>query len=197
VDAGTLWTRFHGELFAFVRPRVDSAEVAEDLLQSAFLSAHRRLVAGDVPEHPRAWLHQIVRNLIIDARRRARRQRDLAEAVFHEPAFDPVRAGTHTEADERDAFAAVARALPMFIEALDPIYRDALHMTELEGLTQTEAAERAGVTLSGMKARVQRGRRQIYEALQQCCEFEVDARGRMTNCTRRDKAAERDPAACC
>jgi len=138
-----------------------------------------------VPEHPRAWLHQIVRNLIVDARRRVRRQRDLLEAAAVEPTGVPTPEPTPEEAaaDERDAFAAVAQSLPMFIEALDPIYRDALRMTELEGLTQAEAAARAGVSVSGMKARVQRGRRQVYDALQRCCAFEVDARGRMTGCT--------------
>jgi len=185
VDTRTLWEQFHGELHSFLLSRVGSEEAAQDLLQSAFLRAHRSLGAGDIPEHPRAWLYQIVRNLIIDSRRQAQRQRDLAVAVASEPVPEAT-----TAADEQDAFAVVARALPIFIEALEPVYRDALKMTELEGLTQSEAATRAGVSLSGMKSRVQRGRKQVFDSLQRCCEFRLDSRGRMIACTSRSHAEE-------
>ena len=40
------------------------------------------------------------------------------------------------------------------------------------------AAKKAGVTLSGMKSRVQRGRKQLLDVFEQCCAIEVDARGR-------------------
>ena len=126
-----------------------------------------------------------MRNLIVDSRRQAQRQRDLAVAVATEPTPEST-----TTADERDVFAVVARALPMFIEALDPVYRDALKMTELEGLTQSEAAKRTGVSLSGMKSRVQRGRRQALDSLQRCCEFRLGSRGHMIACTSRADAEE-------
>ncbi|WP_428265189.1 sigma-70 family RNA polymerase sigma factor [Haliangium sp.] len=181
-DAGALWRRFHAELSAFVRPRVASDEAAGDILQSAFLRAHKSLLAGEVPEHPRAWLYQIVRHLIVDSHRHARRRQALAEAVANQPATEPEPFGWD---DERIAFALVARSLPMFIEQLEPHYRDALRLTELEGLTQAEAAKRLGISVSGMKSRVQRGRKLVFAALQRCCEFEIDARGRMIACTSR------------
>ncbi|MFO0634577.1 MAG: TauD/TfdA family dioxygenase [Nannocystaceae bacterium] len=58
-------------------------------------------------------------------------------------------------------------------------YREALTLTELEGLTQREAAQMLGVSLSGMKSRVQRGRVQLRRALEGCCDIAVDARGRV------------------
>jgi RNA polymerase sigma-70 factor (ECF subfamily) len=36
-----------------------------------------------------------------------------------------------------------------------------LTLTELEGLTQKQAAEMIGISLSGMKSRVQRGRQKL------------------------------------
>lgn len=175
-DTTTLWERFHGELTAYLRSRRTPEGAVEDLLQETFLRAHRSLAAGEHPEHPRAWLFQIVRNLSVDAARRRDREARASQALSYEP---PV---TEPESADVDAFALVARSLPMFIEALAPIYRDALRMTELEGLTQAEAARRAGVSVSGMKSRVQRGRKQVFEALQRCCAFEVDGRGRMVSC---------------
>jgi RNA polymerase sigma-70 factor, ECF subfamily len=44
-------------------------------------------------------------------------------------------------------------------------YRDAISFVELEGLTQREAAERFGLSVSGMKSRVQRGRQMLKRML--------------------------------
>jgi RNA polymerase sigma-70 factor (ECF subfamily) len=48
---------------------------------------------------------------------------------------------------------------------------------ELDGLTQQAAAKRMGISLSGMKSRVQRGRTQLKQRLDECCVIELDRRG--------------------
>jgi RNA polymerase sigma-70 factor (ECF subfamily) len=64
-------------------------------------------------------------------------------------------------------------------------YREAVTLTELEGLTQKDAAEMLGVSVSGMKSRVQRGRERIRRMFEECCEMSVDCRGHVTGCTPR------------
>ena len=49
-------------------------------------------------------------------------------------------------------------------------------LIDLEGLTQREAADQLGLSLSGMKSRVQRGRRQLKGMLEVCCTIELDRR---------------------
>ena len=71
----------------------------------------------------------------------------------------------------------LAACLGPLIERLPPLHREALALTELEGLTQTSAAARLGLSSSGMKSRVQRGRAQLKELLGACCEIELDRRG--------------------
>lgn len=78
MNAGTLWGQFHSELYGFLRSRVKSDAAVQDILQSAFLRAHKQLAAGDTPQQPRAWLYQIVRNLMVDSHRRAGREQSLA-----------------------------------------------------------------------------------------------------------------------
>jgi len=65
-------------------------------------------------------------------------------------------------------------------------YREAVTLTELQGLTQKEAAEMVGVSLSGLKSRVQRGREKIRAMFEACCEISVDCRGRVVECASRD-----------
>jgi RNA polymerase sigma-70 factor (ECF subfamily) len=50
---------------------------------------------------------------------------------------------------------------------------------DLEGIPQKEAAMRAGISLSGMKSRVQRGRQALEALMHDCCRIETDAGGRV------------------
>ena len=75
--------------------------------------------------------------------------------------------------------------MAVFVAALPSPYREAITLTELQGMTQKDAAEMLGISLSGMKSRVQRGRQQISEMLQACCEIALDARGHVVSFDRR------------
>lgn len=97
--------------------------------------------------------------------------------------------------DEHEAEQALARSVGPFIAMLPSPYREALTLTELQGLTQKEAAERVGISLSGMKSRVQRGRQQLRKALEDCCHIALDARGRVIACEVR--ADGKLPGGCC
>lgn len=63
------------------------------------------------------------------------------------------------------------------IDRLPDGQREALVLTEFEGLTQTEAAGRLGISVSGAKTRVQRAREQLKSLLLDCCHVELDRRG--------------------
>jgi RNA polymerase sigma-70 factor (ECF subfamily) len=71
----------------------------------------------------------------------------------------------------------LAACIAPLLKGLSPRFREALTLTEIEGLTQAQAAERLDLSLSGMKSRVQRARRQLKQVVVQCCEVELDARG--------------------
>jgi hypothetical protein len=55
--------------------------------------------------------------------------------------------------------------------------RQALVLTEYQGLTQKELSERLGLSFSGAKSRVQRAREKLKQQLLECCHFELDRRG--------------------
>jgi RNA polymerase sigma-70 factor (ECF subfamily) len=50
-------------------------------------------------------------------------------------------------------------------------------MVEFDGVTQVDAAARLGLSVSGMKSRVQRARSHLRSALHDCCRIAVDRRG--------------------
>ena len=73
------------------------------------------------------------------------------------------------------------------IERLSDDYRQAINLVDLEGLAQHEAAARLGLSVSGMKSRVQRGRRQLRDMLEACCTIELDRRRGVADYNLRDQ----------
>lgn len=70
----------------------------------------------------------------------------------------------------------LAQCLKPLVAGLPEPYREAIALTEYEGLTQAEAARRVNISVPGMKSRVQRARRQLGDLLMTCCRVELDAR---------------------
>ncbi|NWF71743.1 MAG: RNA polymerase subunit sigma, partial [Nitrospirae bacterium] len=80
-----------------------------------------------------------------------------------------------------------AGCLRPMIEQLSEDYRQAITLVDLEGLTQHEAAVRLGLSVSGMKSRIQRGRRQLREMLEACCVIALDRRRGVADYDLRDQ----------
>jgi RNA polymerase sigma-70 factor, ECF subfamily len=168
VQTEAVWHAFREPLRNYIARRVPNAVDADDVLQDVFLKVHRNLPALENEERLAPWLYRVARNTLIDRYRRAEDHEALEEA-----------GDLRVEAEERDAEQAVAGCLRGMINDLPPEYRDALVLSELEGLPQRVVAERLGLSLSGAKSRVQRGRRLLRKALLACCHFEFDQRGKI------------------
>jgi RNA polymerase sigma-70 factor, ECF subfamily len=175
-EAEAIWLEFHEGLLRFVERRVRSRETAEDILQDVMLRIHRQADGLERAEAVAAWVHAIARNAIVDHYRSARVRRELAtgSAIDPETADEP-------EDEARGVRAELAACITPLLKRLPATYRVALTLTEIEGLTQTQAADRLGLSHSGMKSRVQRARGQLKQVLVQCCDVELDARGGLSD----------------
>lgn len=171
LDAEAVWHEFHEALLGFINRRVRSAETSEDILQEVMLRIHLQADGIESAESVGAWAHAIARNAITDHYRKAivRRERATGNETDLEVAYEQ-------EFDTVDLRVELAACMAPLLKRLPAAYREAITLAELEGLTQAEAAERTGISLSGMKSRVQRARRQLKEALTDCCDVELDRR---------------------
>ncbi len=184
------WRELESELRPFVARRVRAPHDVDDVVQDVFLKIQRGLPALDDDERFGPWVYRIARHAIVDHLRAAARH-----PLADDDRLDDEPAETLPDDDDRAAERRLATAVAPFIAMLPSPYREALTLTELEGLTQKEAAELVGISLSGMKSRVQRGRRELKRALEDCCAIALDARGRVVGCeVRRDG---RLPDDCC
>lgn len=167
-------------LIPFISKRVDPQDV-DDVLQTVFVRIQRGLANLRDSEKLVPWGYQIARNAIVDHMRGggARRHTTLDRVRIAAPIADEDESGA-TE---------LALILGHFIAMLPDPYREALQLTEIEGGTQAEAAERVGLSLPGMKSRVQRGRTQLRELLEACCDIELDTRGSIIDVEPRNRPA--------
>jgi len=173
-DTRRVHRQLEEQLRPFVARRVPGSEV-DDVLQDVFLRAQRALPDLRDEERFGAWLYRVARSAIAEShRQRSRHPLALPEA--------PELAAEMESSGPSPLESEVAAYLVPLINQLPSPYREALTLTELDGLTQQAAADALGLSLSGAKSRVQRGREKLRELLGECCRIGVDARGRVIDC---------------
>jgi len=158
------WNEHKTRLHRYIAGRVRQREVVEDILQDVFIKAHSSLHAVKEPGSLTAWLYRIAANAVADY---YRAQKPAEEVPEHLAAPEP----------EPDYIAELAACLQPLIAALPETYRLPLVLSEIEGLTQKEVAARLGLSLSGAKSRVRRGREKLRQRLLACCDIELGQSG--------------------
>ena len=177
------WRRFGDGLRQYIARRAP-ADVVDDLLSDVFVKVHTRIDTLEDGDRLAPWLYQIARNTITDHHRKRRLDsRPIGD-------FDLQQ----VEDDEPDAAARLADGLRSMIDTLPDRYRQALVLTELEGLTQAEMGEALGLSVSGAKSRVQRAREMLKAELLACCHFEFDRRGGIVDYEPRPRCCEPVPS---
>jgi RNA polymerase sigma-70 factor, ECF subfamily len=189
-----LWHDVHHRLMAFVARRVDDPADVADLVQTVFLRAHQHVASIADEQRLLPWLFQITRNAIADYYRSPARRReiggvapdgalDLPEVHRIASALPTGESGSNqlpnpnAASDEASALGELAGCVRPLVQQLPPRYRDALTLVEFEGVAQVEVASRLGISVSGMKSRVQRGRSMLRDGLLACCDISRSATG--------------------
>jgi RNA polymerase sigma-70 factor (ECF subfamily) len=178
------WSDVHERLHAFVRRRVSDPHSAEDVAQEVLLRLHRNI--GRLREEARldAFAYEIARNAITDHYRARARTREVPSAPSSLVARIEGDPSQEQDVDDSDGRQQLARCLEPIARRLPEPYRQALLLTDLGDLSQTQAARMTGLSVSGMKARVQRGRAQLRELLTECCQVALDGRRQVTDVER-------------
>jgi RNA polymerase sigma-70 factor, ECF subfamily len=178
----------HERVLGYVGRRVNSREDAEDIAQEVMLRIHRHSADLEHVERMAAWVYRIAANAIADHYRRPARREVASGQAGDVTEPEPVTMfSASTEPGPEELREALAGCLAPLIERLSPIYREALLLTEFEGVSQVDAAARLDITVSGMKARVQRARAQLRALLLDCCHVELDRRRLVTDIRARDR----------
>jgi RNA polymerase sigma-70 factor, ECF subfamily len=161
-----IWEAFSHDLRGFIARRVADADDMDDILQDVFIKIHTHIDTLQDDERLVPWLYRVTRNTITDYYRARRQTVELPEAY---PA-------SVEEKPDEDILQNLAVGVHGMIASLPEKYRQAVLLSEIDGVKQQDVAEQLGLSLSGAKSRVQRGRQLMRQELLDCCHFEFDHR---------------------
>jgi RNA polymerase sigma-70 factor (ECF subfamily) len=151
----------HRKFLAFLERRVESRALAEDILQEAFVRGMDKLGSLREGESAVAWFYRLLRNAVIDQRRRARaagRRLDSFAAEIESSAEAP-----------SDTAGAICRCVAELADNLKPEYREALLRVDVEGLPVKDFAEQSGISSSNAGVRLFRAREALRKQLRRSC----------------------------
>ena len=95
-----------------------------------------------------------------------------------------------------DAVEDIASCLSHMIDDLPERYRQAITLTEYDGLSQRGISEQLGLSLSGAKSRIQRARGKLKDMLLECCHFEFDRLGHIIDYQSKEPSCRYCPISC-
>ena len=165
-----IWLKFSHPVKDFIRNKTHNADVTDDILQEVFIKIHQNLSLLKDEERVAGWVFQIARNTVLNYFRTQKKQLENQE-FYQQPTEG------ENQFKENDLNEIVGIWLEEFKKDLDPKYREALQLVDIEGITQIELAQRLGISVSGAKSRVQRGREQLKQKLIGCCPVKTDQYG--------------------
>lgn len=163
-------------LLRFARSLTRDPYSAEDLVQEAFARAVERADSLADVRDLGAWLRRVVHNLAID---RARKDREISvdevEERWMSDEYTVDTAAVVTAAETRAEIEDALVRLPF-------IYRTAVVLHDVEGLTVREVADITDVDLPAAKQRLRRGRMMLVTALAEGHERRVALQGVPLRC---------------
>ncbi|MBN9520995.1 sigma-70 family RNA polymerase sigma factor [bacterium] len=149
--------RRHGPVvLAACRRGTFRREDAEDSFQAVFLILARRAGSVGQPELLGNWLYRVAVRVARDARRAAARRR--VREVQGVDAPEPVAPPTTTLHD-------LGPVLDQELEALPALYRDAVILCDLRGLSRADAAAQLAIPLGTLASRLDAARKKLAARL--------------------------------
>ncbi|HQZ83445.1 MAG TPA: sigma-70 family RNA polymerase sigma factor, partial [Pyrinomonadaceae bacterium] len=167
----TLVERFSGSIFAVALRISADREEAEDLTQETFLRAFKSIKSFRGDASLKTWLIRIAINQSRNRYRWWRRRRRDRTVSLDEPIGETnvsvgdtiadITAGPEEDTLRRERETALLRAL----STLKPIYREAIVLADIEGLTYAECSAALDINMGTLKSRIARAREELRNKL--------------------------------
>ncbi len=161
-DTASVLADNHRRFLAFLMRRVRTREIAEDILQDAFVRSLTKAPPLASTESIVAWFYRVLRNAVVDHYRQAgvegrALERYAAEADDKAVPVDP------------ELFDTVCECVRSLVGTLKPAYAEAITRVDLEGVSPTAFALEAGISSNNASVRIHRARRALRERVREVC----------------------------
>ena len=162
-----LWEEFSIPLRKFIGKRISNQDDTEDILQEVFLKIINSIGGLKDKQKLQAWIYRIARNTIIDF---YRKNNSILEIELTK---DLIKVTDEDSSMNEE----ISGCLKPMITRLPEKYKQAIILTHYKNITQKELGEQLGISVSGAKSRVQRGRKMLKVMILDCCSLDFDQNG--------------------
>lgn len=162
VDVPAVLVENHRRFLAFLTRRVPTREIAEDILQDAFVRGLTRAPQLATSESIVAWFYRVLRNAVADYYRRA---------GAHERGIEryAAEAGHAAAPEDPEMFDAVCECVRSLVGTLKPEYATAIRRVDLDGLAPGAFAAEAGISAGNASVRLHRAHRALESRVRELC----------------------------
>lgn len=163
---------FGQQIYNIICKKVGHLDDCHDIMQEVYLKIMLNINKVEQANNMAGYLVKISNNAVTDYFRKAK-------PVSY---TEIVEVSNNDEKIQDQSLQLADCCLRPMIESLPEIYQDALIVTELEGMKLKDYAEKAGISLSNAKVRVQRAKEKLKEMIMQCCSYDFDKYGNIIDC---------------
>jgi RNA polymerase sigma-70 factor (ECF subfamily) len=161
---------FIDQLYAAAMRMTRNPADAEDLVQETYTKAYSSFHQFTPGTNLKAWLYRILTNTYINNYRKRQRQPQFSEGSDVED-WQLARAESHTSSGLKSAEMVALENLPdsdvkEALSELAPDFRLAVYLADVEGFAYKEIAEIMGTPIGTVMSRLNRGRKQLRNQLQ-------------------------------
>ena len=141
-------------LYHFVKKRVFRRDFVEDVYQEVLLTFHKARHSYESGRPLGPWLFTVARNSLLTALARNRKFVEREVPTEKLPDVSPQELDLSLEDDLQEA-----------LKSLPPLYRGAVELLKIRGLSLEEAAKELNVSIGAVKVRAHRGYNQLRKKL--------------------------------
>ncbi|MEH6354182.1 MULTISPECIES: sigma-70 family RNA polymerase sigma factor [unclassified Pseudomonas] len=154
-----LYSDHHSWLQGWLRKRLGNAFDAADLTQDTFVRVLKARSALDIRE-PRPYLSMIAKGLLIDLFRRRSLEQSYLEALAAMPQEQ------HPSLEDQAILLQALMEIDRLLLGLGPRIRQAFILSQFDGLTYPQIAERLGVSVRTVN-------NHMAKAMEHCCLMQI------------------------
>jgi RNA polymerase sigma-70 factor (ECF subfamily) len=159
-----IWENFDKQLRGLICSKMNNRDECLDVLQDVYLKIIKNIDKIASVENIPSYLNRLASNAVMDHYRKlSKNPVDSNDNIQGLVIIDEV----NKEDDQLKN--CCLQCLEPGMDTLPAKYKEALILSEFEGMPQKEMAEKLGITLSGAKSRVQRAREKLKEEVLKCC----------------------------
>lgn len=161
-DTASILADNHRRFLAFLMRRVPTREIAEDILQDAFVRGLTKAPPLATTESSVAWFYRVLRNAVVDYYRRAGVEARAIERYAAETGdpYAPV---------DPELYETGCDCVRSLVGTLKPEYAAAITRVDLEGMSSTAFALESGISLNNAGVRLHRAHRALKARVREVC----------------------------